>query len=312
MVDDLQENKDIGPSSNIPSTSSPSIRSKINFDDLPSDSTDRPPITSYHPNQIDEVRRAYLVKKAFNHEVITLNGQTLLVVGDILMSNGALKEHVGEVNSVHNNSVQKCDNLLNQKRSYEANVTKQSNEEKIANWYRLLGSIRSSRFLLENSLSFHGHNESEDSFSKGLFLAVLKLICENNPDIERDYRLLCERSNKRLYEEFKDDVFGLLADESRDVSRKEQMVIVVRYVDKRGVVKESLIGVTHINNTSSATLKEAIVSLLSNNQLSIDQVRGQGYDGSSNMRGKFTGLKALILRDNPSAHYMLALLINFS
>ncbi|XP_076897485.1 uncharacterized protein LOC143550779 [Bidens hawaiensis] len=92
---------------------------------------------------------------------------------------------------------------------------------------------------------------------------------------------------KKLCEEFKDDVFGLLADESSDVSQKEQMAIVVRYVDKRGVVKESLIGVAHVNNTSSATLKEAIVSLLSNNQLSIDKVRGQGYDGASNMRGKF-------------------------
>ena len=52
MVDDLQENEDIGPSL------SPSIRSKINLDDLPSDPADRPPITSYHPNQIDDVRRA--------------------------------------------------------------------------------------------------------------------------------------------------------------------------------------------------------------------------------------------------------------
>jgi len=34
------------------------------------------------------------------------------------------------------------------------------------------------------------------------------------------------------------------------------------------------------------------------------QVRGQGYDGARNMRGKFNGLKSLILRDNPSAHYI--------
>ncbi|XP_076913820.1 uncharacterized protein LOC143572581 [Bidens hawaiensis] len=107
-----------------------------------------------------------------------------------------------------------------------------------------------------------------------------------------------------LCEEIKDDVFGLLTDESSDVSQKEQMAIVVRYVEKCGVVKESLIGGAHVNNPSSATLKEAIVSLLSNNQLSIDEVRGQGYDGASNMQGKFNRLKALILRDNPSAYYI--------
>ncbi|XP_076959135.1 uncharacterized protein LOC143635134 [Bidens hawaiensis] len=262
----------------------------------------------------------------FNGSVGNQGGREVFVSGGFSnwSKTGAFKEHVGEVNSIHNNSVQKCDNLLNQKRSYETNVTKHSNEEKIANWYRLLGSVSSSRFLLENSLSFHGHNESEDSFSKGLFLAVLKLICENNPDIgkcclgnaKKNNRLtapsiqkeiidcFAKEVTKKLCEEFKDDVFGLFADESSDVSQKEQMAIVVRYVDKLGVVKESLIGVAHVNNTSSATLKEAIVSLLSNNQLSIEQVMGQGYEGASNMRGKFNGLKALILRDNPSAHYI--------
>ncbi|XP_076959209.1 uncharacterized protein LOC143635209 [Bidens hawaiensis] len=291
MVDDLQENEDIGPSS------SPSIRSKINLDDLPSDPADRLPITSYHPNQIDDVRRAYLVKKVFQPR----GGREVFVSGGFYnwSKPGALKEHVGEVNSIHNNSVQICDNLLNQNRSYEANVTKHSNEEKIANWYRLLGSVR-------------------------FFLAVLKLICENNPDIGKYCLGIAKKNNtltapsiqkeiidcfvkevtKKLCEEFKDDVFGLLVDESSDVSQKEQMTIVMRYVDKRGVVKESLIGVAHVNNTSSATLKEAIVYLLSNNQLSIDQVMGQGYDGASNTRGKFNGLKALILRDNPSAHYI--------
>lgn len=34
------------------------------------------------------------------------------------------------------------------------------------------------------------------------------------------------------------------------------------------------------------------------------QVRGQGYDGASNMRGEFNGLRAMISRDNPSAHYI--------
>ncbi|XP_076931429.1 uncharacterized protein LOC143596572 [Bidens hawaiensis] len=187
-----------------------------------------------------------------------------------------------------------------------------------------MGSVHSTRFLLENSLSFRGHDESEDSFSKGLFLAVLKLISENNPDIGK-YTLGNAKKNNKLTspsiqkdiiecfakevtkmicEEIKDNVFGLLVDESSDVSLKEQMAVVVRYVDKLGVVKESFIGVAHVKDTCSSTLKQAIVSLLASNQLSMDQVRGQGYDGASNMRGEFNGLKALILKDNPSAHYI--------
>ncbi|PIA65581.1 hypothetical protein AQUCO_00100820v1 [Aquilegia coerulea] len=38
--------------------------------------------------------------------------------------------------------------------------------------------------------------------------------------------------------------------------------------------------------------------------LSIARLRGQGYDGASNMRGKFNGLKVLILNDNKSAFYV--------
>ncbi|XP_076951777.1 uncharacterized protein LOC143625281 [Bidens hawaiensis] len=373
MENNTAKNEDIGPSSNIPSASSPSIRSKINLDDLLSDPADRPPIASYHPNQIDDIRRVYIVKKAFqprdhdfkwtkyssgrrrfnvkwfdaydwleyntkqekayylccylfNRSVGNQGGRETFVSEGFCnwSKTGALKEHVGEVNSAHNKAMQKCGDHLNQKRSYEANVTKRSNEGKTANRYQLLGSVRSSRFLLENSLSFRGHNESEDSFSKGLFLAVLKLTCENNPEIGKYCLRNAKKNNKltapsiqkeiidcfakevtkKLCEEIKDDVFGLLADESSDVSQKEQMAVVLRYFDKHGVVKECLTGVAHVNNTSYATLKDAIVSLLSNNQLSIDQVRGQGYDGASNMRGKFNGLKALILRDNPSAHYI--------
>ncbi|KAL7590672.1 hypothetical protein Lser_V15G37980 [Lactuca serriola] len=82
------------------------------------------------------------------------------------------------------------------------------------------------------------------------------------------------------------------------------MAIVLRYVDNRGVVKERFIGVVHVKDTSSLTLKAAIDDVFTRNNLSMSQVRGQGYDGASNMRGAFNGLKALILQDNDSAHYV--------
>jgi hypothetical protein len=39
-------------------------------------------------------------------------------------------------------------------------------------------------------------------------------------------------------------------------------------------------------------------------KLSYKQVRGQGYDGASNMRGEFNGLKSLILRESSTAYYV--------
>ena len=40
------------------------------------------------------------------------------------------------------------------------------------------------------------------------------------------------------------------------------------------------------------------------NGLSLSQLRGQGCDGASNMRGELSGLKTLILSENPSARYI--------
>ncbi|KAK1407745.1 hypothetical protein QVD17_39371 [Tagetes erecta] len=57
-----------------------------------------------------------------------------------------------------------------------------------------------------------------------------------------------------------------------DMSLKEQMDVVERYIDKVGVLKESFIRITHMTYTSS-NYKEVVVYLLANNQLSIDQVR---------------------------------------
>ncbi|XP_021984857.2 zinc finger MYM-type protein 1-like [Helianthus annuus] len=322
---DIQANDDVDASPNVdndnPTTSIPTTRGITDLNDLPSDPHDRPPITSYHPNKMDDIRRSYLVKGAFqprSHKfpvrdfygkkrrfVVSWFNDCSWLEYSIKADNvyclycylfkedvgnqdgrdtwsssskgfcdwskkGSLKEHVGNVDSHHLKAAQKCHNLMNQKKHMDENMKKLTKEEMIANYYRLLGSVMSARFCLENSLTFRGHDESEESNSQ----------------------------------EIKDDVFGLLVDESSDVSLKEQMAVVVRFVDKLGAVRESLIGIVHVKDTASTTLNQAIDDLLASNQLSIKQVRGQGYYGASNMQGEFNRLKALILKDNPSAHYI--------
>ncbi|CAA7014616.1 unnamed protein product [Microthlaspi erraticum] len=74
---------------------------------------------------------------------------------------------------------------------------------------------------------------------------------------------------KSVIEEIDHGVFGLLVDESADISRKEQMAVVLRFVDKGGVVKERFIGVVHVNETSSETLKSPVDNLFAKYELSI-------------------------------------------
>ncbi|XP_077223437.1 uncharacterized protein LOC143857050 [Tasmannia lanceolata] len=99
-------------------------------------------------------------------------------------------------------------------------------------------------------------------------------------------------------------MFSILVDEARDVSNKEQMAVVIRYVDKLGHVVERLLGITHVPNTTATSLKEEIETLLDKHKLSISRLRGQGYDGESNMQGEFNGLKALIFKENEYAYYV--------
>ncbi|KAI8535892.1 hypothetical protein RHMOL_Rhmol10G0210100 [Rhododendron molle] len=62
------------------------------------------------------------------------------------------------------------------------------------------------------------------------------------------------------------------------------MAIAIRYVDKRGNVIERFLGIEHVPNTNALTLKEAMESLFSRLGLSSSRLRGQGYDGASNMQ----------------------------
>jgi hypothetical protein len=92
--------------------------------------------------------------------------------------------------------------------------------------------------------------------NKGNFLEVFDCLAEHDSDLGKTVGLAANSSmvshdiqadivecfaNEILLsilEELGDDVFCLLVDESRDVSYKEQMAMVLRYVDKCGIVKE--------------------------------------------------------------------------
>ncbi|XP_031112076.1 uncharacterized protein LOC116016052 [Ipomoea triloba] len=90
---------------------------------------------------------------------------------------------------------------------------------------------------------------------------------------------------------------------ARDESKKEQMSIVLRFVNRDGFIQERFFGVVHVSDTMASTLKESIFSILSRHNLDVQNIRGQGYDGASNMCGEWNGLKPLILDECPYAYY---------
>ncbi|XP_039689659.1 zinc finger MYM-type protein 1-like [Medicago truncatula] len=82
------------------------------------------------------------------------------------------------------------------------------------------------------------------------------------------------------------------------------MALVLRFVDKAGLIQERFFDVARVNDIASLTLKEAVCGILSRHNLDVSNIRGQGYDGASNMRGEWNGLQALFIEDCPYAYYV--------
>ncbi|XP_022894114.1 zinc finger MYM-type protein 1-like [Olea europaea var. sylvestris] len=126
-----------------------------------------------------------------------------------------------------------------------------------------------------------------------------------SPTIQKDLINCCAvETTRAIINEIGDSLCSILVDEARDKSMKEHMAVVLRFVDKSGRVKEHFLGISHVTDTCAQSLKDAIDVIFSTHGMSISSLRGQGYDGASNMSSEFNGLKALILRENLHAMYV--------
>jgi hypothetical protein len=59
-----------------------------------------------------------------------------------------------------------------------------------------------------------------------------------------------------------ESLFAILVDKSRDISVKEQLAIVLRYVDKRGHVIERFLSIAYVSNIITAELKKTMIQCL--------------------------------------------------
>ena len=147
-----------------------------------------------------------------------------------------------------------------------------------------------------------GDKVLEDHFKKAPKNATYRSKTTQNEIIECCSEVICEqiiadvRSSK---------YFSILADEVTDCSTKEQMPLVLRYVDRNREIQERFVKFIHCDSgISGNALKDKVLNCLTKElQLDINNCRGQCYDGASNMAGQYSGLAARICQINPLALY---------
>jgi hypothetical protein len=98
--------------------------------------------------------------------------------------------------------------------------------------------------------------------------------------------IIAKKVRDAIPKEIRDAKFCILIDEARDESKKEQMAIILRFVDKDGSIRERFFDIIHVKDTIASTLEKEICGVLSRNNLLVENIQGQGYDGGSNMRGE--------------------------
>ena len=208
--------------------------------------------------------------------------------------------------------VPKCGDIV------ELMVSEQQDKRLLERKY-LLKIMECIRYLARQGLALRGHEEGDGNLTQ-----LLKLMCKDNADILRriDGEMKLESGQRKyLHNDMQNEIlqlmarkvllkklesvqssqfFALIADESGDVSNKELLSICFRWVEGLDVC-EDFFGFYQIPNIKSDTIFMAIKDCLVRMRLSLKDLRGQAYDGASNMLGKKSGVAVRIAAEQPKA-----------
>nr|KJB80131.1 hypothetical protein B456_013G082100 [Gossypium raimondii] len=148
--------------------------------------------------------------------------------------------HMGkDMNSLHNNA--------------QLSLDRQTTQQIATNCLRLKSNIDVVRWLSFQGCAFRGHDESSGLKNRGNFLELLSLLASYDEKVEdvlesapqnasytsstiqkEIWQIYANRVRNVNREEIGDRKFSIIVDEARDESKKEQMAIILRFVDKQG------------------------------------------------------------------------------
>ena len=185
--------------------------------------------------------------------------------------------------------------------------------------------VRAILFLAKQGIAFRGKVEDiELNKNPGNFLALLKTFAESDEVLydhlyntrAKNATHLSPRTQNEIIGIIGNDVilssiissikkakyFSVLADEV-SCHNVEHLPICVRFVDDNDEIREEFITFLKLERVRADDIANSIIQSLEGFGLSLDGLRGQGYDGASTMSGVKAGVQAKILEKQPKALY---------
>uniref|UniRef100_A0A7N0V0D1 TTF-type domain-containing protein n=1 Tax=Kalanchoe fedtschenkoi TaxID=63787 RepID=A0A7N0V0D1_KALFE len=218
---------------------------------------------------------------------------------------------------------------LNINKTFDHLAQKQLKKEK-DHWKNvLLRIVCIVKFLAKNSLAFRGTKERLFENNNGKFLGLIEMLAEFDPIVQEHVRritnddihihylghkiqnelifLLASCIRSEIVKKIKQaKYFSVILDCTPDVSHQQQMSLILRYVDLTSssvVIEESFLGFINVNDTTGQGLSNVLLQELKSLDLDVDNVRGQGYDNGSNIKGRHQGVQKKLLDINHRVFY---------
>lgn len=168
-------------------------------------------------------------------------------------------------------------------------------------------------------LPIRGHREDINDANPGVYLSLLKYMSTFDPVLdqhikgdarikylsktitEEQIEILAQMTVNKIIDDCKEaKFFTVIADSTPDISHKDQMAVLLRYViidrDTQLVdIKESFIGYFHVVDGRAAGICNQLISIMFD-KFKLDQryITGQAFDGASVMSGKDGGVQKLL------------------
>lgn len=247
---------------------------------------------------------------------------------------GALSSHISK--SFHEDSMTRAIGLKSGVHVGEE-INKAASEERRKNRAALSRILQAVEYHGRLGLSLRGHRDSGNlpivfsegstdiDYTQGNLRACLQLMVACNDEVLRRHidgcplhaSYISPKSQNELIDaigqvmqqevvlEWKQSqYFSLIADETTDFSKREQLSVCLRYVLPNNSIRERFLSFEIATDLTGLGLATQLLSLLDRCGIDITRMVGQGYDGAAAMSGEKNGVQKHIRDQCPAALYV--------